>query len=235
MSSKAVENGRDQFEKEREKFLSELPESVKKMFGEIGFAPSQTFPDSDDEADEDQVAVDNGESSNEVMLPVLILSPFALPPNPYRDVYWMEKFTKCKRTKTLSDLSHIVYHYGCNDMNDCYNFIEQDEFVDYKTGVSQGFHELPESLQTKRENGTELSQSELLHMRALQEMNEDLMVSPHERRRGQMDFLEKYEVEAGTSKNQASSLTQVSATGAKKRKMDESSPKTKKENKAGRR
>jgi hypothetical protein len=223
---------RMQFEKEREKTLSEIPEHLRLMFGQIGFAPSPVYPDSDDEEGDEKESGsaskkedhegDEIESPTEAMLPVLILSPFSVPPHPFRDVYWMEKFSKGKRSKSLKKLSHIVYHYGCTDLDDCYTFVEQDEFVDYDAGVKEGYHELPAYIQKKQEKGIKLSECEQLHIRALAEMNEDIKLAPSKRRRGQMDFLERYEAEAGTAKGDALSLTLVSATGSQKRKRDSS-------------
>jgi len=161
------------FEKEREKTLAELPDSVKAMFNQIGFAPA--------EHDESE------------LVPVLILSPYDVPPKPVRDVYWYDLFGKAKRSKEVDKLPYLVYHYGQNDPDDCYSFVEQDEFISYEEGKEKGYDVMPEALAAKVKEGSALTEEEEILVRGLKEMAEDVLKEPAERKRGTTDFQERYE------------------------------------------
>jgi len=161
------------FEQEREKILKDLPQPIKDMFGSIGFAPHE-----DEESDE--------------IVPVLVMNPYHVPPKPVRDVYWFDLYSKSKRTKKLSNLPYLVYHYGADDPDDCYSFLEHDEFISYEDGRAKGYDVLPVPLQAKLDAGGELTEEEQLKVRGIQELNEDVPKSPSERRRG-FDFVERWE------------------------------------------
>ena len=110
------------FEKEREQILKALPDSIKDTFGKLGFAIEE-----------------EGE-----IIPVLILSPYDVPPRPFRDIYWFDYYSKAKKAKKLDKLAYMVYHYGAEE--DCYSFIEQDQFVEYEAGKEKGYDVLPEAI-----------------------------------------------------------------------------------------
>lgn len=168
-----MNTAKKKFEKEREKTLAELPESVKAMFGQIGFAAS--------EHDENEI------------IPVLVLSPYDVPPKPVRDVYWYDLFGKAKRSKSVDKLAYLVYHYGHDDPDDCYSFIEQDEFYSYEEGKERGYDVMPEALAAKLKAGGDLTEEEEIRVRGLKEMEEDVPKAPEERKRGTTDFLERHE------------------------------------------
>mmetsp|Transcript_9331 Transcript_9331/g.12376 ORF Transcript_9331/g.12376 Transcript_9331/m.12376 type:complete len:183 (-) Transcript_9331:282-830(-) len=161
------------FEKERESILKELPESVTKMFGAIGFA----LPEDEDVAG---------------MIPVLVVSPYDVPPKPVRDVYWWGLFGQSKKDKAIDKLAYLVYHYGHDDPDDSYSFVEQDEFLPYETGKERGYHILSEALAAKVEAGAELAELEQITVRGLKEMREDLEKDPLDRKRG-VPFQERHE------------------------------------------
>ena len=162
----------DRFEKEREKTLSELPDHVKNMFGVIGFCPS--------EFDEDHI------------VPILIVNPFDVPPKPVRDIYWYNLFGDAKKKKKLAKLAHLVYHYGHDDVENLYSFVEQDEFIPYEEGKERGYDTLPEELAQKVKDGVVLREEEEIRVRGVQEMMEDLPKEPSERKRGRL-FRERHE------------------------------------------
>lgn len=168
-----MEAARKDFEKSREKQLSELPESVKSMFGQIGFAFSE----------------DNGEEG----VPVLVVSPYDVPPKPIRDIYWFDRFSKSKKSKKLAELSYLVYHYGSLDLDDCYSFVEQDDFLSYEIGKKNGYDMIPLEVQEKMSAGVELTEKESERVRGIQEMTEDIDKDPTERKRGYVDFKERHE------------------------------------------
>ena len=169
-----MESAKRKFEAEREKILSELPESVKAMFGTIGFAAA--------EFDENEI------------IPVLVMSPYDVPPKPVRDVYWFDLFSKCKRSKSLEKLAYLVYHYGADDPDDCYSFIEQEDFISYEDGCKQGYDVLSSELELKVKEGAELTEAEALRVRGLQELHEDVPKEMNERKRGNEGFKERHEL-----------------------------------------
>jgi hypothetical protein len=168
-----MEDAKKSFEQGREKQLKELPDNIKQMFGQIGFALS--------EYDEESAIV-----------PVLVLSPYDVPPKPFRDIYWFDLFSKVKRSKKLSELAYLVYHYGA-DIDDCYSFVEQEDFESYESGKSKGYDIIPVELQQKLDAGKELTEEELAKVRGIQEMEEDIAKDPAERKRGYLDFKERHE------------------------------------------
>lgn len=161
------------FEKEREKTLGELPDSIKDMFGQIGFAPS--------------------DDHENVIVPVLVVSPYDVPPKPVRDVYWYDMFGKAKRSKKVDKLAYLVYHYGHDDPDDCYSFIEQDDFIPYEIGKDRGYDIMQEDLAVKVKEGGDLTEEEEIIVRGLKELEEDVPKEPSERKRGTTDFQERYE------------------------------------------
>jgi len=166
------------FKKQRKQIMDDLPAYFKDMFGQIGFAPLEWVDD-----------------TGALKLPVLVLSPYDVPPKPYRDIYWFDKYSKAKRGKTLANMDYLVYHYGSDDPNDCYSFVTQSEFVPWHDGVAQGFDKLSPQLQSKSDSGAKLEEEEEFIVRAIGEMNEDLAKAPSERKRGQCVFQENHEIE----------------------------------------
>jgi len=172
-----MQAAKDAHEKEKEKILQDLPESIKDMFGIIGFAPSE-FDEND-------------------IIPVLVVNPYNVPPKPVRDVYWYDAYAKAKRSKKLSELPYLVYHYGADDPDDCYSFIDHDDFISYEEGHAKGYDILPPELQAKLDSSgtaavTELTEEEQLKVRGLKELMEDVPKDPSERHRG-FDFQERWE------------------------------------------
>lgn len=169
-----MDSAKSRFEAERKQILSELPDSIKAMFGTIGFAAA--------EFDENDV------------VPVLIMSPYDVPPKPVRDVYWFDQFSKAKRSKSLDKLAYLVYHYGADDPDDCYSFIEQEDFISYDDGVRMGYNLLSSELDQKVKDSLELTEEEALKVRGLAELNEDVVKEPSQRKRGNEGFKERHEL-----------------------------------------
>jgi len=161
------------FEKEREKILKDLPDAIKGQFGTIGFGPCE-----DEDSDE--------------VVPVLIMNPYHVPPKPVRDVYWFDLYSKAKRSKKLNNLPYLVYHYGADDPDDCYSFIEHEDFIPYQDGEAKGYHQLSPELQSKVDSGASLTEEEAYKVRGIQELAEDVAKEPSERRRG-IVFEERWE------------------------------------------
>jgi hypothetical protein len=172
---------KEKFEQERDKILKELPDNVKAMFGTMGFCKAEH----DEEEEENYPEED--------WIPVLVVSPYEVPPRPVRDVYWFDLFSKMKRTKKLAELEYLVYHYGSDDPLDCYSFIPQNEFKSYEDGIAEGYDNLPSFIQTKVDSGEELTEEEQMRVRGLQEMKEDALKPAAERKRGNWQFKERHE------------------------------------------
>mmetsp|Transcript_4220 Transcript_4220/g.12112 ORF Transcript_4220/g.12112 Transcript_4220/m.12112 type:complete len:148 (+) Transcript_4220:1522-1965(+) len=126
------------------------------------------------------------------MQPILVVSPYDVPPKPIRDIYWMHAFTKAKRSKAkLKKLDHLVYVYGSDDPDDCYNFVSHEDFVTLEEGKSSGFDQIPPKIASKSES--ERTSSETKLVRALEEMKADLAKAPEDRRKHGTPFLEMHE------------------------------------------
>lgn len=184
-----MSSAKEKFEAERAGVLKDLPDSIKSMFGTIGFCKVDAIDDSDD----DEETISNKKTAAEEYVPCLIVSPFDVPPRPVRDVYWFDLFSKGKRTKTLDKMDYLIYHYGSEDPTDCYSFISQDQFKSHEDGVRDGDHVVPARIQSKIDAGQALSEEEEERVRGLKEMEEDLLKPPDERKRGDLDFKERHE------------------------------------------
>ena len=165
-----MEEAKARFEKEREKILSEIPAEVKAQFGQIGFA----------------------EMDGERGVPVLVLNPYDIPPRPFRDVYWFDMFSKSKGKKG-KPMSHVVYHYGSDDPDDCYSFVELDKFEPYESGKEKGYGQIGKVLQDKIDSQVELSEEEQALVRSIEEMLADVPKEPGDRKRGVLNFKERHE------------------------------------------
>jgi hypothetical protein len=130
-------------------------------------------------------------------------------------VYWFDLFSKGKRSKKLAELPHLVYHYGSDDPDDCYSFIEHCDFIAYETGRDRGYDNLPERITEKMRQGLPLTEEDEIRVRGLQEMKEDLEKDPAERKRGHV-FKERHEMMTETRKHAASGNSKV--TDAKRQK-----------------
>lgn len=188
----APATAKEKFEKEKEKILKELPDTVKSMFGVMGFCKAEVEDDSDDDDDEPKKLAPSVEAD---YVPVLIVSPYDVPPRPVRDVYWFDMFSKFKRSKKLAEIEYLVYHYGSEDPLDCYSFIPQDEFKTYDNGLAEGFDKLPAAIQSKLDTGVPLTEEEEQRVRGLEEMREDALKPAEERKRGNWQFKERHEEE----------------------------------------
>eukprot|EP00534_Pseudo-nitzschia_fraudulenta_P002039 CAMPEP_0201121332 /NCGR_PEP_ID=MMETSP0850-20130426/5230_1 /ASSEMBLY_ACC=CAM_ASM_000622 /TAXON_ID=183588 /ORGANISM="Pseudo-nitzschia fraudulenta, Strain WWA7" /LENGTH=206 /DNA_ID=CAMNT_0047387743 /DNA_START=151 /DNA_END=771 /DNA_ORIENTATION=+ len=184
-----AEAAKAKFEKERSDVLKALPDELKDTFGTIGFCPGEE--DDDDDDNNNNEANTNASPQAPYMQPVLIVSPYDVPPKPVRDIYWMDAFTKAKRSKAkLKKLDYLVYVYGSDDPDDCYNFVSHDEFVSLEEGKTNGFDIVPPALASKKESERTESESKLV--RAIEEMKADLTKKPGDRKHGE-PFLEGYE------------------------------------------
>lgn len=178
------DDAKSRFEAEREKILSELPQKAKDQFGQIAFAVAHEEEEDDDDDDDPPTTVTG------TPFPCLVLNPYCVPPKPMRDVYWFEMFSKTKG-KNKKPLQHIVYHYG-HDVDDCYSFVDCDKLTYYDDALAQGMVALPPALVAKMDNKEPLAEEEQQRVTGMEELREDLLKGPAERKRGVV-FLERHE------------------------------------------
>jgi hypothetical protein len=194
------DDAKTKFEAERDKILSDLPQALKDKFGEIGFFVVEDGGDDDDDDDDDdgKKAASTPQQPKEYYQPGLIISPYEVPPKPVRDIYWFSLYTKAKRSKAkLAALDYLVYVYGSDDPDDCYNFVSQEEMLLLKDAQEQGYDKLPAELEERQKSGGKLSEVELTLVRGFEEMKADLDKDPKDRKpHSKFAFLERHEQEA---------------------------------------
>jgi hypothetical protein len=204
------------FEAERDGILNSLPPSVKDKFGTIGFflIEDDGDDDDDDSDDADDKKVKNNASTppqpKTYYQPALIVSPYDVPPKPVRDIYWHDAYMKAKRSKAkLAALDYLVYLYGSDDADDCYNFVAQDEFITLEEAQQQGLDKLPPELEERllrqQKDGSSgklklLSDMETILVRGLEEMKADIDKEPKDRKPNRkFPFAERHETAAASS------------------------------------
>ena len=193
--AKMSDDAKLKFEEERDEILKSLPEEVKGMFGTIGFCPGEEEDDlcDGDEGDAKKPSADK----IPYFQPVLIVSPWDVPPKPVRDIYWMDAYTKAKRSKAkLKQLDYLVYVYGSDDPDDCYNFVKQTDFISLEDATTKGYTILPKFIEQKSDS--ERTEYEVRLIRGLEEMNIDSNKQPVDRKWGN-PFLERHEKMVTTS------------------------------------
>jgi len=183
--TKMADDAKSKFEKERSDVLKALPDELKDYFGVIGFCMGE----GDDDDDDDKP--NTSASAPPYMQPVLIVSPYDVPPKPIRDIYWMDAFAKAKRSKAkLKKLDYLAYVYGSDDPDDCYNFVPHEDFVSLEEGLKNGLDVLPKAVSDKPHS--ERTDSETKLVRGLEEMKADLNKAKGDRKHGR-PFLERHE------------------------------------------
>ena len=179
---------KETFEEGRDKILSDLPDALKDQFGAIGF-----FMVDDDD---DDSAENNAEESRDrptYYQPVLIVNPFEVAPKPVRDIYWMDIFNKAKRSKgKMASLDYLVYVYGSDDPDDCYNFVSQEDFISLESAREHNIDVPPAELAGKAVE--DLTEVEVKLLAGHKEMQEDLAKERLDRKpHSKFPFLERYE------------------------------------------
>ena len=186
-----AEAAKAKFEKERNDVLKALPSELKDLFGTIGFCMGEQDDDDDEDETNNPTTATPPAPQQTYMQPVLIVSPYDVPPKPIRDIYWMDAFSKAKRSKAkLKKLDYLVYVYGSDDPDDCYNFVTHEDFVPLEQAQKTGLDVLPKAVAEKPED--KRTKSEIKLARALEEMKADLPKAPGDRKHGE-PFLERYE------------------------------------------
>jgi hypothetical protein len=106
-------------------------------------------------------------------------------------------FLQLKAKNMLDQMIHLIYWYGSKNDSDFYGFVSKANYIPYdeeRAKGSKGIHVLPSKLQEKVDMNMKLVPSEEDIARTYQEMNEDLLKDPTDRKRGIMNFQEGYEM-----------------------------------------
>jgi hypothetical protein len=92
---------------------------------------------------------------------------------------------------------YLIYWYGSKSDSEFYGFVSKANFVSYDREQAKGpkgIHALPSRIQNKIDISMKLLPKEEDILRTYQEMNEDLLKEPCDRRRGIIHYQEGYEM-----------------------------------------
>ena len=98
----------------------------------------------------------------------------------------------------LDQMIYLIYWYGSKNDGDFYGFVSKSNFFTYEQESAKGakgIHVLPAKLQEKmNDTRSKLTSIEEDTIRTYQEVEEDLLKDPPDRKRGVLSFLEGYEM-----------------------------------------
>ena len=93
---------------------------------------------------------------------------------------------------------YLIYWYGSKSDSDFYGFVSKSNFYTYEQESAKGakgIHVLPSKLQEKmNDTSTKLATTDEDTIRTYQEVEEDLLKEPSDRKRGVLSFLEGYDM-----------------------------------------
>lgn len=147
---------------ERAIILKRIPDHVQVMFGQIGFA----------------------KFGKKLRQPVLIADIAQAPEGKVWE-QWHEAYERCRKEKRTQHVPYLVYYYQ-NDGDNCFGVVSQSSFTPYERELkkgSKGFTKLPKRIQTKLDNGEELTFHDEITIEGYREMEEDLRKDPLDRKR----------------------------------------------------
>jgi hypothetical protein len=95
-------------------------------------------------------------------------------------------------------MAYLVYWYGSKERKDCYSFVPQPKFIAHDDTKSlkklKITTTMPPKVRKKLDAGTELILAEEEVVRTFREYEEDLQKEPEDRKRGDVDFPEEWEL-----------------------------------------
>ncbi|CAJ1961073.1 unnamed protein product [Cylindrotheca closterium] len=162
---------KEKFEKRKQEVLDSLPGEVKSKFGQQFFAKWAKSP-----------------------LPVLVLSPYNVPPGPVRDM-WFDMYEKVKKQGRLASASNLVYWYGAyDDPANAYSFVIKSKLIPFAIGEKKGLGKVPNAIRKKLDEGKKIGGADKMLLQGIEEMEEDKAKEPDDRH-GRMNqvFLEDWE------------------------------------------
>jgi len=110
---------------------------------------------------------------------------------------WWQPPKQYKAEKRLENLIYIVYPYDTTDSKDPYTFISSSQITMSEAEIkSKKLPKLPPWVQREmnKSGGAKLSPLAQKEVRRYQEMQADLQVQRNQRRRGVLEYKEKYEL-----------------------------------------
>jgi len=143
------------FELDKKKVLDSLDKSYKKLFGKIAFCKWKKDP----------------------YRPVVVLSPFSVPPALRPTWETMVKNTRGDRKR----MWYYTFWYG-SPLEEGYTQTKQKELVMYEEGEKRGLHHLDKKIQAKMEKGKKLSRVEEQAVQGYKELEIELKKKPSQRR-----------------------------------------------------
>ena len=99
-----------------------------------------------------------------------------------------------KKQGRAESATWLVYWYGTTKPNEYYSLLPSKSIIPYEKAKSKGMHQLPKAIKKKFDGNKKLSKLESDVVRGYQEMEEDLLKEPSQRRRGVMEWTEQYEM-----------------------------------------
>jgi hypothetical protein len=90
----------------------------------------------------------------------------------------------------MGRMPHVFYCYGANSVEEYYGFVKQQDFAPYEKErrKKRSMHQLPAGIRAKMRAGTELTPEEQGLVRQYNEMGQDLLLEPRQRKRGVVNF-----------------------------------------------
>eukprot|EP00551_Chaetoceros_affinis_P009436 CAMPEP_0203667664 /NCGR_PEP_ID=MMETSP0090-20130426/4462_1 /ASSEMBLY_ACC=CAM_ASM_001088 /TAXON_ID=426623 /ORGANISM="Chaetoceros affinis, Strain CCMP159" /LENGTH=325 /DNA_ID=CAMNT_0050531897 /DNA_START=21 /DNA_END=998 /DNA_ORIENTATION=- len=160
---------RAQFEEEKRKVLSTIPDSVKQKFRQLGFA-----------------------KWNKNYLPAMFLGPYDVAPGPVRNSYM--NMLKNKQTNK-TEMPYLVFWYTATeeDTRNSFSFISPKSTLMYEEGCRKGYDKIPLRIQKKIDCGKKLTDGEVVIVNALEQLNGDVKLPVEERVPWIFDFEEEYQ------------------------------------------
>mmetsp|Transcript_17406 Transcript_17406/g.26425 ORF Transcript_17406/g.26425 Transcript_17406/m.26425 type:complete len:859 (+) Transcript_17406:232-2808(+) len=144
-----------EFEADKQKVMNLLDNSYKELFGKIAFCKWKKDP----------------------YRPVLILSPYSVPPN-LRDT-WLTMFENTKGD--VKRMWYYTFWYG-SPLEEGYTQSKRKDFILYEEGEKKGLHQLSEKIKSKLEKGKKLTRTEEQAVRGYEQLEAELKKDPSERR-----------------------------------------------------
>jgi hypothetical protein len=91
-------------------------------------------------------------------------------------------------------LSHVVYWYGAREECSFYGFVAPKDLVGYQDGINRGYFKPYDAVQLKAAENKKLTKGEQDKLLAINEVNEDLVKQPEQRKRGVTEFPEVFDL-----------------------------------------
>mmetsp|Transcript_8994 Transcript_8994/g.13982 ORF Transcript_8994/g.13982 Transcript_8994/m.13982 type:complete len:886 (+) Transcript_8994:116-2773(+) len=142
------------FEAAKQKILDGLDSSYKELFGKIAFCKWKKDP----------------------YRPVLILSPYSVPPALRETWLTMWKNTKGDPKR----MWYYTFWYG-SPLEEGYTQSKRKELILYDEGEKRGLHQLDEKVQRKLDNGKKLSKAEEQAVKGYEQLESELAKQPSQR------------------------------------------------------